>query len=494
MIKSKNKEGGLPEALLTQAGEFISGCMGLYFPKARRKDLERGLRSVAPEFGFEDPEACIRWLISSTLSKSQIEILAGHFTVGETYFFRDKRTFAFLEEKGLPELIELRRTTGKYLRIWSAGCCTGEEPYSLAILLHKILGDAKDWNITILATDINPVFLKKASAGIYGKWSFRDTPEWVRERYFTKTEKNQFELLPKIRKRVSFAYHNLAENAYPSPLTNTKALDLILCRNVLMYLAPDHQTQVIGKLRQCLVQGGWLITGPSESNDALSSEFGSVNFQGAPFYRKGLMIGDWPLAIEKQKPTGLAIDDWQLAINKQPTFSPTEHRFTNDHQPDVSSSQSAINNHRSSIQGSPSPPDFQSSIDNQQSSIHLARSAANQGSLPEALGHCEKAIAADRFNPGHYYLRASILQEQGRLPEAVTDLRKALYLDQDFIPALILLGNLIRQQGNRRGSSRHFRNALRLLDRRPTEEVIPGAEGLTAGRLLEMIRSTIEDG
>ena len=169
MTKSKNKEGCLPEALLTQAGEFISGCMGLYFPKARRKDLERGLRSVAPEFGFEDPEACIRWLISSTLSKSQIEVLAGHFTVGETYFFRDKRTFAFLEEKGLPELIELRRTTGKYLRIWSAGCCTGEEPYSLAILLHKILGDAKDWNITILATDINPVFLKKASAGIYGE-------------------------------------------------------------------------------------------------------------------------------------------------------------------------------------------------------------------------------------------------------------------------------------------------------------------------------------
>ena len=477
MTKSKNKESCLPEALLAQAGEFISGCMGLYFPKARRKDLERGLRSVTPEFGFEDPEACIRWLISSTLSKSQVEVLAGHLTVGETYFFRDKRTFAFLEEKGLPELIELRRTTGKYLRIWSAGCCTGEEPYSLAILLHKILGDAKDWNITILATDINPVFLKKASAGIYGKWSFRDTPEWVRERYFTKTDKNQFELLPKIRKRVSFAYHNLAENAYPSPLTNTNVLDLILCRNVLMYLTPDHQTQVIGKLRQCLVQGGWLITGPSESNDALSSEFGSVNFQGAPFYRKGLMIGDGRLAIEKQ-----------------PTFSPTERRFTNDQQPDVSSSQSAINNHQSSIQETPSPPDFHSSIDNQQSSIHLARSAANQGSLSEALGHCEKAIAADRFNPGHYYLRASILQEQGRLYEAVTDLRKALYLDQDFIPALILLGNLIRQQGNRRGSSRHFRNALRLLDRRPPEEVITGAEGLTAGRLLEMIRSTMEDG
>ena len=304
MNKGKNKGSRLPEALLAQAGEFISGCMGLYFPKDRRRELERGLRSVAPEFGFEDPEACTRWLISSTLSKSQIGVLAGHLTVGETYFFRDKKYFAILEEKILPELIELRRTTGKYLRIWSAGCCTGEEPYSLAILLHKIMGDTKDWNITILATDINPTFLRKASAGIYGEWSFRDTPEWVRERYFTKTKENRFELLPKIRKRVSFTCHNLVQNAYPSLLTHTNALDLILCRNVLMYLTPDHQAYVAGKLVQCLVEGGWLITGPSETTDALSSEFVSVNFQGPTFYRK-------------QETRGPAIDDGRLSIEKQ---------------------------------------------------------------------------------------------------------------------------------------------------------------------------------
>ncbi len=141
-------------------------------------------------------------------------------------------------------------------------------------------------------------------------------------------------------------------------------------------------------------------------------------------------------------------------------------------------------------------PDHQSSIGNHQSRDRQSLWPAPppiRGSLPEALGYCEKAIAADRFNPGHYYLRASILQEQGRLPEAAADLRKALYLDQDFIPAHILLGNLTLRQGNRRGSSRHFRNALRLLDRRPTEEVIPEAEGLTAGRLMEIIRSTIEE-
>lgn len=460
MTKSKDKESCLPEALLAQAGEFISGCMGLYFPKARRKDLERGLRSVAPELGFEDPEACTRWLISSTLTKPQIEVLAAHLTVGETYFFRDQKSFAFLEEKVLPELIKLRSTTGKYLRIWSAGCCTGEEPYSLAILLQKIMGDARDWNISILATDINPVFLQKASAGLYGEWSFRDTPEWVRERYFTKTKENRFEILPKIRKRVSFACQNLIQNAYPSPFTNTNDLDLILCRNVLMYLAPDHQGYVTGKLRQCLVEGGWLITGPSENTEALASVFVNVQFQGAIFYTKRenrrLKIDQGRGSIEKQSPTSRARGVLSFQSFRNPPCK----------------------NQSASIQGS---------------SIQLARTAANQGSLSEALGHCEKAMAIDRFNPSHYYLRASILHEQGRLPAAVADLKKTLYLDQDFIPAHILLGTLTLQQGNKKGSSKHFHNALSLLGRRPPEEVVTNAEGLTAGRLMEIIRSTLGD-
>ena len=283
----QNKEGGIPASLLAEAGEFVAGRMGLYFPEGRRSDLERGLRSASRELGFDDPEAYTRWLISSSHTKRQIEVLASHLTVGETYFFRDRRCFDFLKEKVLPELIGQRTTAGRYLRIWSAGCCTGEEPYSIAILLNRIMGDRVDWNITILGTDINPLFLRKASAAIYGDWSFRDTPEWVRARYFTKTKKNQFVLLPEIRKRVLFTYHNLAENAYPSLLNDTNAMDLILCRNVLMYLTPDHQKHVVRKLRQCLVEGGWLIVSPGEASHALFSEFEAVTFQGGDLLQTG---------------------------------------------------------------------------------------------------------------------------------------------------------------------------------------------------------------
>ena len=269
---------------------------------------------------------------------------------------------------------------------------------------------------------------------------------------------------------MSFSYHNLAENAYPSLLSNTNALDLILCRNVFMYLTPDHQSRIIGKLRRCLIEGGWLITGPSETTEDLSSEFAGVNFQGATFFRR-------------PGTQGWSTDDWQLSIEKQLTIANQEtkvHSFLSEIRiPQITTIESLIDNRRSAIE---------------ESSITLARTAADRGSLPEALNHCEKALAVDRVNPYLYYLRASILQEQGRLQEAADDLGKALYLDQDFIPAHILLGNLTLRQGNRRGSSRHFRIALRLLDSRPLEEVIPEAEGLTAGRLREIIRSAIEGG
>jgi chemotaxis protein methyltransferase CheR len=486
------KEGRVHDSLLARAAEVISEYTGLYFPKDRLKDLERGLRSAASEQNFVDPEEFIRGIIFSNFTKSQIETLAGHLTVGETYFFRDKKVFGLLEEKVLPELIESRRTTGKYLRIWSAGCCTGEEPYSIAILLNQLLGQAADWNITILATDINSIFLRKAALGIYGEWSFRDIPNRVRERYFVKTKDNHFALLHKIRKRVSFAYHNLAENTYPSPLNNTNAMDLILCRNVLMYLAPDHQSRIIRKLEQCLISGGWLILSPSESHEALSLNFQNLKFKEGIFYRKkrsmddgqwtkGLLIDDLPLSIEKQKLS--SVNDVQSTIiNQQSSIqrSPTLNHQSNDHP-------SSVIERLSNEKQTPSVPGVV------QSSIHLARSSADKGRLSEALDHCDKVISADRCNPEYYYLRASILQEQGRLPEAISDLRKALYLDQDFIPAHILLGNLTLRQGSKRGSSRNFRNALNLLSRRPREEVISGAEGLTAGRLIEMIRATRGD-
>ena len=132
---------GVPEALWPRLSEFIAEHIGLHFPPERRPDLQRALTAVAAEFGFANSARCADWLLSSPLTRPQLHTLASHLTVGETYFFRERKTFEALAQHVLPELIRCRRGREQRLRLWSAACSTGEEPYSLAILVQQLLPD-----------------------------------------------------------------------------------------------------------------------------------------------------------------------------------------------------------------------------------------------------------------------------------------------------------------------------------------------------------------
>src|SRR5260221_12605129 len=143
----------VPDLLRGQLSELIAERMGLHFPPERWADLERGLAGAAKEFGLTDAAGCVDWLLSRALTRPQLEVLASHLTVGETYFFREKKTFDVLAESVLPDLVRARRASERRLRIWRAACCTGEEPYSLAILLQQVIPDLADWQGTDLAPD-----------------------------------------------------------------------------------------------------------------------------------------------------------------------------------------------------------------------------------------------------------------------------------------------------------------------------------------------------
>jgi chemotaxis protein methyltransferase CheR len=494
----------IPDTMLLHLSEFVADRIGLYFPKKRWDDLERKICSAATEFGFKDAQSCAGWLLSSPHTKSQIEILASHLTVGETYFFRQKKSFEVLKEHILPQLIRSRRGSGQHLRIWSVGCSTGEEAYSLAILFSKLIPDRKDWNIRILATDINPRFLKKASEGVYSEWSFRDTPQWVKERYFKKRDDSLFEIISPIKEMVTFSYHNLAEDTYPSILNSTNAMDIIFCRNVLMYFAPERAKQVIDKLYHSLVDDGWLIVSPSETSHFLFSQFTSVNFPDAILYRKAgrlpqtleiLQAGpDEEANISLQTPPGFITE-----INPEVTFS-VENRETLPKRPGPSLPPAIDEQKTAEPQTSDTQGRYIEAADrilkliaddqkDPKAATFLARAYANQGRLDEALEWCEKAITADKLNSGLHYLRAAILQEQGSIDDAVVPLKRALYLDQDFVLAHFALGDLAMRRGRRRESNRHFRNALMLLRGYDHEDILPESEGITAGRLSEIITS-----
>ena len=232
------------------ARALIAERLGLDFPEQRDDDLERRFLRAYQAADSADPGRYVAVLAKLPGDSPEWKDFVGHFTVGETYFFRDRGCFEALEDVLAP-LVERRRREGsRRLRIWSAGCSSGEEPYSVAMLLDRLLPDRADWSITILATDLNPQTLSAARRGVYREWSLRETPDQLRRRYFATRGAGTFELDSDIRRMVTFAPLNLADGAYPSLATNTSAMDLILCRNVIMYFTRAAQRETVARLQE----------------------------------------------------------------------------------------------------------------------------------------------------------------------------------------------------------------------------------------------------
>jgi chemotaxis protein methyltransferase CheR len=484
----------LSKDLLTQFSEFIAARMALHFPMSRWNDLERVVRSASKEFGAADPEAFIQWLLSSPLTREQIDILASHLTISETYFWREPAVFEALGEKILPELIRSREKGERRLRIWSAGCSTGEEPYSIAIALRRVLPAPDDWTITILATDINPRVLHKAAVGVYGQWSFRNAPQWLREGCFRPREDGKLEILPKIRKMVTFAYLNLAEDIYPSSLNNTNAMDVIFCRNVLMYFSPERAQQIGQSLHLSLVEGGWLMVGASELSQHLFPQFSAVHCRGTIVYRRGPESPEPAVApsIETVPAQALFVLEPLKPAAKAESLAPTIQFSTSEM---AAPAEPPVLQHTEC-----KPAVIPSKARLQERQIGACaiavsvRALANRGSLADALVLCDEAIAADKLDAGMYYLRATILQELNHEDEAIAALKRALYIDPDFVLAHFALGNLAMRKGDVRKARRSFENVLALLTARQEEEILPEAEGLTVGRFREIIHATMQMG
>lgn len=496
----------IPHDTLVRLSDYLGRHMGLFYPPKKWNDLERQILKSLTDFKFEDCEAFTEWLLSSSPpTRSQIEILASHLTIGETYFFREKQVFEILEGRILPGLISARRGDARRIRIWSAGCCTGEEPYSIAILLTRMLPDWKNWNLSILATDINPGFLHRASEGIYSPWSFRDCPSWVREGYFRKAGKDRFEIADDIRKMVTFAYHNLVDDSYPSLANQTNAMDVIFCRNVLMYFSEETAKGVASSLSHSLVEGGWLVMSPSESQYVPSASFTAVRFPNAILYRKDsghrkeIEIIRVPpdFRHEKTEEPAKAVFDYTAAEDiapvreiREPLTVEAEETGADDTRA-VSCEKAralyeqgrygaAVQELLTLVSCDPHAVDVLSL---------LTRAYANQGDLTEALSWCERAIESDKFSPGLHYLRATILQERGAFEEALRSLNRVLYLEPDFVLAHFAMGILNHHQGKVREANRNFENVLLLLRNCPHEETLPESDGITAGRLAEIVQS-----
>lgn len=500
----------LPVEKLDRLGAMVAEKIGLCFPENKRKDLWRAAVKLSREHGYPDPEAYIDFLLSSTLAKEQVEVLAIHLTVGETYFFRETKSLEALRDHILPDLIRERSAGSRKIRIWSAGCSSGEEPYTAAMLIDRLLPRYQDWDVKIMGTDINCLALEKARSGIYTSWSFRGTPGSLRDRYFVQTGPNTFVLKSAIKRMVTFSYLNLATDNYPSLVNDTSRQDLIFCRNVIIYLTPDVIRKVVHRFYRSLNDGGWMVVAPSETFSLNESLFSPVSFSGTTLFRrtsdksgKRLLRSDpLPRVPDRDTQPGFAPMDLMtvplLPSGSDPgSLEPSRPSKDKEHgdlyKRALASFEKGRHQDARSILETllDKPAQTRERI---QALALMSRLLANQGDLKQAAGWCKKALLVNKTDPELYHLLAMIYLEQGRDFEAARELKRSIYIDPDFIAAHYALGSIALGQGKGAEARRHFQNAAALLNQVPDKAGLSQLGDISAGRMLEIIRGLMNEG
>ncbi|MEE1656136.1 CheR family methyltransferase [Microvirga sp. CF3062] len=394
--------------------------------------------------------------------------LEAEITIGETFFFRYAEQFAALRETILPEIIA-RKAATRRLRIWSAGCSTGAEPYSLAILINEILGEGLGaWRVSILGTDINDSVLKAARQARFGKWALRSMPDEQRDRYFVTTGKEQWEVRREFRSLVRFERHNLLsllDGTSPLELTD---FDLILCRNVLIYFHPDTVTQIVGALRDRLDDDGWMLLGHAEPNPVFSTMLQTLNLPGTVAYRRGASDALLPAPAPLQSKTTL--QDWKPLL-PEPRSAASAQR-------------TALPRLTTILQKASPLPVPQEAGD----LLGDIRTRANAGDFAAAADLCRKALTKEPLSAALHFYHGLILRALRHPEEAEKSFLKSLYLDKNFAMAHYHLGLLLLAEGKSTPGRRSLTHAAQSVAASADDCPLNEGDGVTARELRELVR------
>ncbi len=427
---------------------LVARKTGLKVDPTRHAEIEQILSAMGGIVGLPTFPALLHMLVNSKATDPLWRQLIDRITIGETYFFRDSAQCGVLQNTVLPNLIAKRRATGfRHLSLWSAGCATGEEPYTLAIMLRELIPDIADWTFAILGTDINLNSLETARKGIYKARSFREeTRPDVQARWFQQ-QGSTYELDPVVRKMVEFTPLNLLSEEYPAFENRTMNLDLIICRNVTIYFEGATTRQIIDRFHGALNSEGWLVVGHAEPLVSGYEGFVPRNFPNAVLYQK-----------ESEQPFVLP----------PPVQAPrvVERLIT---PPNVLLRL-----------GQPKPEVDEVLLDALKEA-QIAAGHENWEAVQKWLAIAEKV---NPMNPQVYYLRGLMLMNQLDWEGAFEALRRAIYCDSTFTLAHYTLGEWYERQSDYGEARRCWQRAQRTLNGRLPDDVLAANEDVT----VEMFR------
>jgi chemotaxis protein methyltransferase CheR len=261
---------------------LIADTSGLYFDEKKFYFLEKRVSKRIKATNAQSARNYFR-LLKLGGNDEEMNHLITSLTTNETYFFRYLPQLESFVEEALPLICQQKNENKEtHLRIWSAGCSSGEEPYTLSILLREHLKDFEKWDIKLIATDVDDRILDKAKEGIYSKRSIKDTPPEILERYFTCKE-SKYQINEEIKNGVDFITLNLMDR---NAMREMREFDIVFCRNVLIYFDDTARRQVVNSIYDCLVPGGFIFLGHSESVGKISATYKLVKFKKSLSYQK----------------------------------------------------------------------------------------------------------------------------------------------------------------------------------------------------------------
>lgn len=413
----------------------------------------------------------------------EYQALINELTVGETFFFRYAEQFEALCAVAIPECLRRNRES-RLLRIWSAGCSIGPEAYTLEILLKRHFADQlRDWQVSIVGTDLNASFIETARRGVYGNWAVRGLDPAVLAECFDR-QGDLWAVKPRFREWTSFSVFNLVDGPLPNYPRGLGALDVVLCRNVMIYFDEPTRTRLLENLHEVLVPNGWLVVGHAETGQQVNSLFTPVPVPGATIYRKprpgsvpvaaALPAYTPSIAVESSPPVESRPVESRPAEPKASEPKPARKRST--------ATESVARLRATAAKPAPAPlPTPQPPAGSP-----AGNPAVADGDRAAALDACIALAERNRLDPVVHF-RLGLLEEELGVGDPIAAFKRALYLDSDFALADYHLALAYWRRGKLAPAQRHFRNARTTVAAHDATELVAEGGGLTVAELRSMI-------
>lgn len=449
------------------------------------KELIKSIQQTCHKYALS-PEALLETLKSVSDDSEMLGSLISSITIGETYFFRDKRQIRILKDEIFPAMVYHKTAVGdKSIRIWSAGCSSGEEIYTLVMLLKHIIPDFNDWNCYFLATDINVDLMKKGIAGKYSEWSMRSIPQEYLSMYFQKHDRT-YQLSSDICRLVTFDYMNLNSENYPSIMNGTTQHDLILCRNVLIYFDADHVRNILQRLSQCLSEEGMLLLGASDPIAMMDTNLSPSTVSTSLFVKKPEQQVKQPLKVFDKEITPVRIsqpDSANKVVN-----APARER--------TAEAKKAVDELVSQYRWS----DVITAVDQLELTLKKtpfllnakAKALANLGKTQSAIRICEECLEMDKMNKEAWFLYALVLSENKSWKASEAAFRKALYIDPNYLICRYQLGLLLIRLHKTSEGIKALRNVISTAMQCPQDDMVPDVPRMHYRDLVAMLTNEIE--